>query len=91
MDEDVPGKGAGIRYGEIGALDTSDMLQAGVAAGNIYRSSTAGEAEVLDLPEVRQLHRYLVNEVRIRIFTLLFTVCRQVSSIWSSTWPKSRN
>ena len=58
MDEDfeiIAGNGGGnIHYGEIGTLNTSDLLQAGIAAGNIYRQ-TGGEAEVMELPEVRHI------------------------------------
>lgn len=46
----APG-GKTITYGEIGTLNTQELLQAGVAAGNIHRHS-GGETEVLDLPEV---------------------------------------
>lgn len=56
MDDDteIPAGNGGdnIRYGEIGTLNTANLLQAGIAAGNIYRQS-GGEAEVMELPEVR--------------------------------------
>ena len=40
-----------IQYGQINNLNTADLLQAGIAAGNIYRQ-TAGDVEVMELPEV---------------------------------------
>lgn len=40
-----------VRYGEIKAQSGSEMLAAGVAAGNIYRQ--AADADVMALPEVR--------------------------------------
>ena len=47
MDEDfeiIAGNGGdNIHYGEIGTLNTSDLLQAGIAA------------EVMELPEVRHI------------------------------------
>ena len=59
MDEDiniVAQNGGGIvQYGEIGAMDTAELLQAGIAAGNIYRQS-GGNHEVMELPEVSFLY-----------------------------------
>ena len=52
MDEDAVPSGGDIRYGEINPLNTSETVQAGIQAGNIFRASAA-EAEVLDLPEAR--------------------------------------
>lgn len=56
MDEDngnVTGPDSGnMKYGQINTLNTADLLQAGIAAGNIYRQ-TGGEVEVMELPEVR--------------------------------------
>jgi U4/U6 small nuclear ribonucleoprotein PRP4 len=59
MDEDngnIPGPDAGnIKYGQINTLNTADLLQAGIAAGNIYRQ-TAGDVEVMELPEASRAH-----------------------------------
>jgi hypothetical protein len=52
MDEDgvrQPG-GPAVRYGEIKALNTQDMVKAGIAAGNIFVQSA--QAEVMELPQV---------------------------------------
>ena len=52
MDEDNAGPGPGnIQYGQINNMNTADLLQAGIEAGNIYRQ-TAGDVEVMELPEV---------------------------------------
>jgi hypothetical protein len=54
MEEDVPipapVQGDEIRFGEISRASGAEMLQAGVAAGNIYRQTA--DAEVMALPEV---------------------------------------
>ena len=54
MDEDGvrPPPGQAVRYGEIKALDTKDLVRQGIAAGNIYVQSA--EAEVMELPQVRK-------------------------------------
>ncbi len=52
MDEDglpKPG-GPAVRYGEIKALNTQEMVKAGIAAGNIFLQSA--QAEVMELPQV---------------------------------------
>ena len=51
MDEDgVRRPGPAVRYGEIKAINTKDMVKAGVAAGNIFVQSA--EAETMELPQV---------------------------------------
>ena len=52
MEEDPPATTAGesVRFGEISRAGAADMVQAGIAAGNIYRQ--AADAEVMALPEV---------------------------------------
>ena len=52
MDEDhapVVVEGEAVRFGAV-RLGAAEMVQAGIAAGNIYRQ--AADAEVLALPEV---------------------------------------
>lgn len=62
-----PPPGAGVRYGEIKPHNASQMLQAGVAAGNIVRQS---EGETLDLPvassEQLQKQQALVQDFELK-------------------------
>jgi hypothetical protein len=52
MEEEPPVTTAGeaVMFGEISRAGAADMVQAGIAAGNIYRQ--AADAEVMALPEV---------------------------------------
>lgn len=54
MDEDrlPPPPGPAVRYGEIKAINTQDLIKVGIAAGNIYTQSA--QAEVMELPQVRR-------------------------------------
>ncbi|GAB4822458.1 hypothetical protein N2152v2_009504 [Parachlorella kessleri] len=69
MDEDgVRRPGPAVRYGEIKAINTKDMVKAGVAAGNIFVQSA--QAETMELPQAssEQLHkqRELVEQMELQ-------------------------
>ena len=59
MDEDLPGGvggGGGHGHVKFGVIHSNnhELVKAGIAAGNIFQQ--AGDAEVLELPEVRPYH-----------------------------------
>lgn len=65
MDEDVLPRrtGENVRYGEIRAGDTREMVKAGIAAGNI--SIQTVNADVMELPQVKLATKSAVATVAV--------------------------